>query len=65
MCAVFIHKREDKMWAALGLPPVSLATFTIGINNKTDLITVDVAIAEKLTFQLDQPGKYFWIIFVL
>ena len=53
---VYIHQKEDKMWIAVGTIPQTIAAVQLGIHNKTDVISLEFNINEKVTYYLNQPN---------
>jgi len=46
------------MWISTGSPPMSMPTFTLGIDNQSDVISIEAKIAEKHITLLDKPSGH-------
>ena len=55
-CLVFIHQREEKIWVSVGFFPQPVPLLKLGIDNKTDIVSIEFTLIEKLTELMDQAN---------
>jgi len=56
--SVFIHQPEDKIWVSIGVFLQTAPYFKLGIDNQTNIISIEFTMTEKLTKLMDQPNAH-------
>ena len=56
--SVYLHQREDKIWIVARVMLLKTPNLQLGIHNKTDIITFEININEKLTKLMNHPSGH-------